>query len=169
MAKFVCSANPILCFALIGLVGALIVRGSKAPAVVGNLVWNDLNRNGIQDKDEPGINGIVIKAINATNDQIIASQVTQQVGGSDGIYSFAFDTPSLVYLQFELPPTFQFTVPKQGNNDSVDSDVDRLLGRTSVINLDRGATGRVQSNWDAGLVPKLFEQTELSETDKSKR
>jgi hypothetical protein len=162
MITLVRSPKPVLCLLLLGLASALMVRGSKAPTVVGNLVWNDLNRNGIQDKDEPGVNGIMVKAINATNDQVIATQVTQQIGGAEGIYSFALESPGAIYLQFELPPTFQFTIPKQGSNDAVDSDVDRISGRTSIINLDRSTTGRIQPNWDAGVSPKLFEEKELT-------
>jgi large repetitive protein len=140
------------------VVASTVARGSKTPVAVGNLVWNDLNRNGIQDPGEPGLNGVVVKAFRAPNNQLVGTQVTQQIGDQAGNYSFSFDQPGSIYLQFDLPPTHSFTSPKQGNNDAVDSDVDRVTGQTSTIQIERSGDGRPQPNWDAGVVTKLFEQ-----------
>lgn len=145
----------------LAIAGALMVRGARTPALVGNLVWNDLNRNGIQDRNEPGINGVTVKAYNATNDQLIATQITQSNGADDGIYSFTLELPVAVYIQIELPGPFTFTTSKQGGNDALDSDVDRLTGRTVPILLDRTSAGRIHANWDAGLAPKLYEGREM--------
>jgi hypothetical protein len=126
---------------------------------VGNYIWNDLNRNGIQDSGEPGINGAIVKAFNATNNALLDTQSTKNDGVLDGTYQFAFRVPVTVYLVVEPPIGFAFTLAHQGGNESLDSDVDPLSGRTQNISLDCSTpTNCFQMQWDVGLVRKLFEK-----------
>lgn len=149
-----------LCFATAAMaaVGALAVRGSKVPVVLGDLVWEDLNRNGVQDKDEPGVNGVIVRAFRSDTGQLLTTQATRGDGGRDGVFSFSVEPPLVLYLEFDLPIDYQFTAPKQGGNAKLDSDANPLSGRTEWIRLDRGTAGGVEPDWDAGLVRKLFER-----------
>ncbi len=38
-----------------------IDAGFVIPAALGDYVWIDLNRDGIQDPDEPGVNGVRVR------------------------------------------------------------------------------------------------------------
>lgn len=108
--------------------------GAYLPATLGDFVWNDLNKNGIQDVGEPGIPGIKVD-LYASNGLLISSTVTNE----DGKYGFTDLRQRLYYIQFELKPGFRFTSQNQGDNSNIDSDVDET-GTTPLISLAHGAT-----------------------------
>ncbi|MBK8420738.1 SdrD B-like domain-containing protein [Candidatus Villigracilis saccharophilus] len=56
---------------------------TPTPINIGNLVWHDLNGNGIQDAGEPGIAGITVQLWNAAKNNLIFSAVTN----ANGIYT----------------------------------------------------------------------------------
>lgn len=59
-------------------------------ATISNIVWNDLNHNGIQDGNEPGIEGVVVNLyaneldLSGSNDVLVRTTVTN----ANGEYSF---------------------------------------------------------------------------------
>ena len=149
---------PVL-LALLGTLFAFSAPGGSSYHV-GHRVWQDLNRNGIQDPNEPGMNGVIVKAYRAADNQLLDTQVSHNNGDSDGIYSFSFDSSASVYLVFEPPKDFLFTARNQGADDQLDSDADPLTGKTELIRFDpMKPASRIQGQWDAGLVAKLYEQT----------
>ncbi len=112
---------------------------------VGNRVWLDENKNGIQEPWEAGIGGICISLEDEQSAKIIGSTSTD----SNGYY--AFDTsllqPGGKYdLVMELPSAYQFTLPHVGNDDQ-DSDADPTSGRISFTN-----SNQIETNLDVGLV-----------------
>ena len=54
-----------------------------APLQIGNRVWNDLNRDGVQDAGEPGLAGVVLNLVNAAG-TTIGSTTTD----ADGVWYF---------------------------------------------------------------------------------
>ena len=50
---------------------------------------------------------------------------------------------------FDLPPGFVFTVPDVGGDSSIDSNANRVTGRTGPIVLPPGAN---ELTWDAGVL-----------------
>jgi len=56
-------------------------------AKVGDFVWMDTNYNGIQDANEPGINGVDVNLLDA-NDNIVATTTTATIDGIAGSYEF---------------------------------------------------------------------------------
>jgi hypothetical protein len=141
---------------------SLWVRSAASPVLIGNRVWHDLNRNGIQDPNEPGVSGVTVRAYRAADNLLLDTQTTRSMAGADGCYAFSFDGPEAVYLIFELPRGFVFAPHHQGPDSALDSDADCLTGRTGVIRLDASnPSSRSQPQWDAGLLNKLYEQTGL--------
>ena len=127
----------------------------KVP-VLGDLVWNDFNRNGVQDPGEPPISGVTVQLWQPGADGIIGTADDVNTGISattdtSGIYSITTATlsPGNYYLRFTPDATYQFTTQDASGNtlDSSDSDVDSF-GRTGFIALVSGVT---DSSWDAGL------------------
>ncbi|MEA2029880.1 MAG: Ig-like domain-containing protein, partial [Campylobacterota bacterium] len=101
---------------------------------IGNLVWFDENRNGLQDDDEQGVAGITVELHNETGD-IIATTITD----SNGEYLFrnvAVGNYRIVFSQ--LPSAYSFTTPGVGMSHEVDSNSDGIgvVNGISVISND---------------------------------
>lgn len=75
---------------------------------VGNLVWNDLNSNGVRDAGEPGIAGVLVQLFSAgadgktggSDDVLLLSTTTD----SNGAYLFSGLLPGKYYLRLPTPP-----------------------------------------------------------------
>jgi len=114
-------------------------------ASLGDYVWNDINKDGIQNDNEPGIPGVVVTLY--TNGVVSATTVTN----ASGIYSFTGLTPgnSLSYsVGFTTPSGYTATLAQQGGNDAKDSDADLITGKTRSVTL---APGESNLNLDAGF------------------
>ncbi|MEZ4867823.1 MAG: SdrD B-like domain-containing protein [Caldilineaceae bacterium] len=89
----------------------------RAPASLGDLVWEDLSGDGLQNGDEPGIARVTVTLTGA--DGSTATTTTD----ANGIYTFTNLTPGLPYtVTFDTPTGFGPTTPNVGVDDSVDSD-----------------------------------------------
>lgn len=122
-----------------GLVGL----SSTASAAVGDRVWFDLNRNGIQDPGEPGRPGVTVRLYTAEGELLRTTTTNDQ-----GIYAFTSLNPGAYFIEFVPPLDFTVTTPNAGTNDEVDSDADPTTGRTAVFTLDDFVT---DLRWDMGI------------------
>jgi hypothetical protein len=86
--------------------------------VIGDLVWLDVDGDGLQDEDEPGAPGIVVVLRDPTGVEV-ARVVTDQFGA----YEFTGLAPGSFLLEVELPDDTGFTQPDEGPDDEVDSDL----------------------------------------------
>ncbi|MBJ6723708.1 SdrD B-like domain-containing protein [Geomesophilobacter sediminis] len=89
----------------------------KTPAptctgVIGNYVWNDLNKNGIQECKEPGLAGVTVKLSNGMSSITDADGHYQFSGLCAGTYTVTVLTPA----GFTPSPTLQ------GNSRAADSN-----------------------------------------------
>lgn len=114
-----------------------------ALASLGDFVWNDLNRNGIQDAGEPGVSGVTVKLYSCAGALLATTQTS-----SNGGYTFSQLSPGSYYVMFNAPAGFTFTSSNQGNNGTIDSNPDSLTGITTCITL---AAGENNSTIDAGI------------------
>lgn len=94
-------------------------------ASVGDRVWHDLNRNGVQDTNEPGVANVPVNLwIDSDNNGSHDTQVAATTTNSSGNYSFSGLEPGRTYvLKFGLPSGASYTTPNVGN-DASDSDVE---------------------------------------------
>jgi uncharacterized repeat protein (TIGR01451 family)/fimbrial isopeptide formation D2 family protein len=111
---------------------------------LGDYVWSDLDRNGIQDAGEPGIEDVRVDLYTAAG-----AWVATTTTDSDGAYLFNNLRPGDYYLVF-TPPTggWGFSPQDQGGDDTLDSDVDPATGQTAVFSLTSGNDDMTR---DAGL------------------
>ena len=86
--------------------------------VIGDLVWLDVDGDGLQDEDEPGAPGIVVVLRDPTGVEV-ARVVTDQFGA----YEFTGLAPGSFLLEVELPDGSGITQPDEGPDDEVDSDL----------------------------------------------
>jgi choice-of-anchor A domain-containing protein/uncharacterized repeat protein (TIGR01451 family) len=113
------------------------------PASIGDRVWFDTNRNGIQDIGESGIGGVTVE-LYSCNDILLATTTT----AANGYYLFDNLLPGSYYIKFIKPANYSFTIADQGTDDSKDSDADPLTGKTICTALTEGEH---DLTWDAGL------------------
>jgi fimbrial isopeptide formation D2 family protein/uncharacterized repeat protein (TIGR01451 family) len=122
-------------------------------ASISDLVWDDLDADGIQDPGESGISGIQVHLLD-DNDQPVNDPRDGQpyvvTTDSNGNYKFDFLNQGNYKVNFDLPNDYLASLKDSGGDDSVDSDIDNN-GLTDVISL---AKGEDNSTIDAGLYQK---------------
>ena len=117
-------------------------------ASIGDRVWYDNNRNGIQDAGEGGVEGVTVQ-LRRPNLQLISSTVTD----ANGYYTFDNLTPGDYLVDIgELPNGYQLTSPNQGSDDNRDSDADPTTGWMPVTTLTAGEHDR---SFDAGIFKEI--------------
>jgi low affinity Fe/Cu permease len=119
---------------------------------IGDFVWNDLNGNGIQDKGEPGINGVKVTITfeDGTTAETYTHNYQDYVHNNaapyDGYYDFINIGGGTFKITFETPAGLHPSPAKQGNDDTQDSDPVNgvatlsLDANTSNFNIDAGFT-----------------------------
>jgi serine-aspartate repeat-containing protein C/D/E len=122
---------------------------------LGDFVFNDDNRNGLQDATETGVAGVTVTLHGAGADGMFGtSDDTTDVRVTDSTGHYLFDHLNAGKYQAEfsgIAADKTFTVSDQGINDAIDSDVD-ASGNTGVISL---LAGQANTSVDAGLVSQL--------------
>jgi hypothetical protein len=123
--------------------GYVTIPPSNNPGSIGDCVWNDLNRNGIKDPNEPGVPNVPVQLKDCQGNTLQTTQTN-----ATGFYNF----PNLqagCYRVCVTPPSgFEICPQNQGSNDAVDSDVNPTTGCTANINLAQGQNDPTQ---DAGI------------------
>ncbi|MFM8490010.1 MAG: SdrD B-like domain-containing protein, partial [Bacteroidota bacterium] len=121
---------------------------------IGSLVWDDINGNGLQDADEPGISGVsvILNGTEGDGDIVNLSTTTSATGEyafgdqSSGSSNLA---PGTYNLTFVLPVGGY--VPTRSNDtdgtDANDSDADEATGATAFEIL---TSGENNPTYDAG-------------------
>lgn len=133
---------------------AQVHAGVVKPVSIGDRVWNDINRDGVQNNNEPGVGEVVVILYHAGN--VISTTKTL----NDGTYLFTSDNsgrlliPGAYALEYSaLPHGFEFTGQHAGNDNAQDSDVDPGTGRTVVFVVQSGSTDRTR---DAGIYQSSY-------------
>ena len=113
-------------------------------ASIGNYVWQDWNGDGIQDPNEPGLEGVVVSLYDEDG-SLVGTLNTD----ADGYYCFTNLYPGNYYLEFGSFGNLGITTANAGSNDNIDSDVDGSNGpnTTAVTTLGPGENDK---SWDAG-------------------
>ena len=113
-------------------------------ASLGDYVWEDVNGNGQQEDNEPGVANVNVQLNDATGKAIDQTSTDGQ-----GYYSFNDLNAGTYSVQFELPNGYKFTTPNNGDDNS-DSDADPSLnGMTAIVTL---GAGEHNPTLDAGIL-----------------
>ncbi|NPA91732.1 MAG: hypothetical protein GXO55_09850 [Chloroflexi bacterium] len=123
---------------------ALLSAHSTASRL-GDRVWYDENRNGLQDTGEPGLPAVTVELY--TNDACSGTPVATTATNEDGAYTFTDLNPGTYSIKFVPRPGYAISPQNQGD-DTRDSDADPSTGCTGGIIL---AFGQQDTRWDAGM------------------
>ena len=133
------------------VIGCCLQRAAAAPpatVVVGDFVWFDIDRDGLQDAGEPGFVGMQILLLDGNGNTVATT-----VSDVNGYYSFTgVETGAdgrYYEVQFRIPAAYRFTKSLGANGDINNSDANELTGKTGLVLMRAGAD---QLTLDAGVV-----------------
>ncbi|HDC3777218.1 TPA: carboxypeptidase regulatory-like domain-containing protein, partial [Staphylococcus aureus] len=84
---------------------------------LGDYVWEDTNKNGVQDKDEKGISGVTV-TLKDENDKVLKTVTTDEKGK----YQFTDLNNGTYKVEFETPSGYTPTSVTSGNDTEKDSN-----------------------------------------------
>jgi fimbrial isopeptide formation D2 family protein/uncharacterized repeat protein (TIGR01451 family) len=128
--------------------------GLLLAASIGDRVWADLDRDGQQDSEEPGIAGATVRLLDASAN-VVATTTTD----AGGFYNFANLRPGSYSVEFVTPVGFTPTLRDVGHDGS-DSDAG-TGGRTGSYTL---AQDQDLTTVDAGFIPNTVGACDLPTT-----
>jgi protocatechuate 3,4-dioxygenase beta subunit len=131
-----------------GQVNLTVDAGLKpfVPATVGDYVWYDLNRDGIQDAGEPGVPGVIATLYNAAN-QPVGSAITDG-NGAYLISNVPAGTGYYVVFSNKPDPAAPWTLQNVGGTAANNNSKADATGQTTPFNV---AEGQNITNIDAGV------------------
>jgi len=130
--------------------------GIYRPASIGDIVWEDLDADGVQDTGEPGIEGVIVELFNGdgTPATDMDGNPMTMITDPNGNYLFENLLPGDYYVEFTAPAGYNPS-PQDATNDQSpatsnqsDSDADPVTGQTAVTTL---SSGENDPTWDAGF------------------
>ncbi len=133
--------------------------GAVPPVVgIGDRVWVDSDRDGIQDLAEPGLPGIQVELLD-TNDQpaydtdllVVLPQITVE----GGYYFFDNLVPGNYRIRFTLPDGYVPTLANQGLLEGRDSDADTTTHLTAAFTVEAYSTGHTVTDVDGDTEAQL--------------
>ncbi|MDO5060554.1 MAG: SdrD B-like domain-containing protein [Actinomycetaceae bacterium] len=130
---------------------------------VGDKVWEDLNRNGIQDKGEPGIPGVTLTLHHADGTPVKGEngEPMKTVTDKDGIYNFTelpVPADGKYIVKVEAPKGYTPTTPGAGDDRAKDSSTGSAESTPLTKNGDHDPT------LDFGFVKKVITPPNLPNT-----
>lgn len=137
---------------------------------MGNFVWIDADKDGIQDAGETPIKDVVVALFNpdGTPAKNLAGGLATATTDANGYYFIDNLAPGSYYAKFTLPAAYQFTTKSStGSTSANDSNPDPTTGITPIFAIGSSVTGDtvadtdsttlatfVNPTIDAGVVPK---------------
>ncbi len=111
--------------------------GAPGCGSIGDFVWLDLNKNGLQDPGEPGLSGITVSLVGGDCDP---NGSRQQITDADGAYLFESLCPGEYQVIIDLPDNnraYDFSPFQAGNDPEIDNDITEN-GMSAIIQLSEG-------------------------------
>ncbi|MBL0055779.1 MAG: carboxypeptidase regulatory-like domain-containing protein [Chitinophagaceae bacterium] len=112
---------------------------------LGDKVWNDLNRDGIQGVTEPGVGGITVKlyqngtdGIPGTADDVLIAATSTDVYGNYLFVNLAASSGATTYynVQFSnIPSGYSFSLKNSSGSTAANDNDAYANGRTGSVNL----------------------------------
>ena len=133
---------------------------------IGDYVWGDGDRDGLQGRYEIGVSGVDVYLVQAgadgaycTDDDVVVASTTTD---SDGYYEFCCLSAGTYSIKFDIytfpDADFILTAKDVGSDDEKDSDADPSTGCTDPFTLVNGQDN--DFSFDAGIYRKCINITD---------
>lgn len=112
--------------------------GFVKPASLGDYTWMDVNRDGIQDVDEPALPGVTVTLTYEDGFAVTDASgnvVTAKTSDANGKYSFENLLPGGYKVSFQAPAGYEATTSDAGTDRALDSN-----GATASVTLAQDQT-----------------------------
>lgn len=112
--------------------------GFVKPASVGDYTWMDVNRDGVQDADEPALPGVTVTLTYEDGSAVTDASgnvVTAKTSDANGKYSFENLLPGGYKVSFQAPAGFEATTSEAGDDRAADSN-----GASASVTVAQGQT-----------------------------
>ena len=131
------------------------------PPFYGDTVWDDQNRDGVQDPGEPGLNGVRVElyaddgdgVADPTTDPMYSFTVTSNDGTSDGKYLFSYLPPADYFAVFYVPDD-HLVSPVNTASEDLDSDGTAATFGGDLVTITEVTTIdplEIDFEWDQGF------------------
>lgn len=112
--------------------------GFVKPASVGDYTWMDVNRDGLQDADEPALPGVTVALTRADGSAVTDAEgnpVASVTTDAAGKYVFENLLPGDYKVSFQAPAGYEATTSEAGDDRAADSN-----GASASVTLVQGQT-----------------------------
>ena len=112
--------------------------GFVKPASLGDYTWMDVDRDGIQDGDEPALPGVTVTLTYEDGSAVTDASgivVTAKTSDANGKYSFENLLPGGYKVSFQAPAGFEATTSEAGDDRAADSN-----GASASVTVAQGQT-----------------------------
>ncbi|MDU2193378.1 MAG: SdrD B-like domain-containing protein [Actinomyces sp.] len=112
--------------------------GFVKPASVGDYTWMDVNRDGVQDADEPALPGVTVTLTRADGSAVTdasGNPVAAVTTDANGKYVFENLLPGDYKVSFQAPAGYEATTSDAGDDRAADSN-----GASASVTLVQGQT-----------------------------
>jgi len=123
-------------------------------ASLGDYVWYDYDKDGIQDNNEEGVVGVKVYLLDVNGDrvQLNGSDVSTETNSTGGYIFVGLDPLKEYAVEFDLstlPFGYEVTLEGEGTEEQ-NSDADKTTGKTASVTL---SAGEHYSHLDLGIMP----------------
>ncbi|MFT5268203.1 MAG: putative repeat protein (TIGR01451 family), partial [Acidimicrobiales bacterium] len=126
---------------------------APAIATIGNFIWRDNDRDGIQDLGEPEIEGVTVTVWSVDDAGELGSIVSPVDFATDALGQWSLNvSPGDYRVAVALPPLAESFSPRDGGDDALDSDVIVSGADSGFTNIYTIANGDNNLTIDAGIV-----------------
>lgn len=116
---------------------------------IGDFVWEDLNRNGLYEVGEPGINGITVELYSEFGQLLRTTVTANDANNNPGYYEFAGLTDGVYQVRFL--PFGEYLLTQQQSGESNGSKPDPVTGFTPYITM---SNSQQILDIDAGVIER---------------
>jgi peptidoglycan hydrolase-like protein with peptidoglycan-binding domain len=117
-------------------------------ATIGDLMWFDIDGDGLQDEGEPGVPGVVVRLLDGAGNQI-----AETISDHNGNYEFSAVPVGTYVLEVAVPALRLPTAADQDEDDERDSDITQIDQLRRTARSEPFEVDVARDDIDVGLVP----------------